>query len=390
MENRQNILNNLSNRVNIKLLLLMTTGMSLKEWKKLGQLDREISIYSRLADKLGAVDIYTYNLNEKRLLKDHKKISIAVQKQSRFWKIKIKSARLNSYLNYVWNIFNLFNKKKIFKSIDIIKTNQFRGSIFGVVLKKLFKKPLLIRMGWYHGHFNNPKGIKKIIENWVFKNSDKIIVTNILAKKYICNSYKIKNDILTVIPNAIDTNIFSPMSCQKKFDIVYVGRLHEEKNLELLISALMIIDKPLKILIIGDGNREIIEKIKLIKVHSLKYINHVSNYELPALLNTAKLFVLLSKYEGNPKTLLEAMSCGLPVIGNNAPGISEIINHGENGYLLNNDVKELCKLIELIINNSTDADNIGKRARHYIKNNYNIEKIITRETKIIKTLLLDY
>jgi glycosyltransferase involved in cell wall biosynthesis len=368
----------------------MTTGMSLQQWKELGQLDREISIYSRLADKLGKVDIYTYNLNERTLLKSHQKISIGVEKKSRFWKIRIKSTRLKSYLNYVWNIFNLFAKKKYFKSIDIVKTNQYKGSIFGVILKKLFKKPLLIRMGWYHGHFNSPTGIKKIMEKWVFKNSDNIIVTNILAKTYISDSYKIKKDILSVIPNAIDTNIFSPIACQKEFDIVYVGRLHEEKNLELLISALKIIDKPLKILIVGDGDREIIERIKIIKLHSLKYINHVSNYELPALLNKAKLFVLLSKYEGNPKTLLEAMSCGLPVIGNNVPGISEVINHGENGYLLDNNIKELCKLIELIINSSSDQNNIGKNARHYIENNYSIEKIIYREAKIIKNIISEY
>jgi len=368
----------------------MTTGMSLKHWKEIGQLEREISIYSMLADKLGYVDIYTYNLNEKGLLKSGQKLSIGVEKKSRFWKRRIKSTRLESYLNYCWNIFNLFVKSKYFKSIDIVKTNQYKGSLYGVILKKIFKKPLLVRMGWYHGHFNAPTGIKKALEKWVFKNSDKIIVTNILAKTYISDSYKIKKDILSVIPNAIDTNIFSPIACQKEFDIVYVGRLHKEKNLELLIGALKIIDKPLKILIIGDGDREIIERIKLIKIHSLKYIAHVSNYELPALLNKAKLFVLLSKYEGNPKTLLEAMSCGLPVIGNNAPGISEIINHGENGYLLDNNIKELCKLIELIINNSSDQNNIRKNARHYIQNNYSIEKIISKEAKIIKNIISDY
>lgn len=365
----------------------MTTGMSLREWEKLGQLDREILIYSRLADKLGAVDIYTYNLNEKTLLKSHQKISIGVQKESSFWKIRIKSTRLKSYLNYVWNIFNLFAKNKYFKSIDIVKTNQYRGSIFGVILKKLFKKPLLIRMGWYHGHFNSPIGIKKIIEKWVFKNSDKIIVTNILAKNYICDSYKIKNDILAVIPNAIDTNIFSPISCQKEFDIVYVGRLNEEKNLKLLISALKIIDKPLKILIIGDGDREILERIKLIKFHSLKYINHVSNFELPALLNKAKLFVLLSKYEGNPKTLLEAMSCGLPVIGNKAPGISDIITHNLNGLLIDNDPIQLKDVIKLILKDYQLADSLGRNARNYIVKNFKLEKIIKKESQIIRNLI---
>ena len=118
----------------------MTTGLSLRQWKKLGQLDREIAIYSKLAKQLGRVAIYTYGANESYLLNKIKSLEVGIEKKSRFWKRNIKSPRLRSYLNYCWNIYNLFAKRRYFQSIDIIKTNQYRGSLFGVLLKKLYKK----------------------------------------------------------------------------------------------------------------------------------------------------------------------------------------------------------------------------------------------------------
>ena len=368
----------------------MTTGMSLQRWKKLGQLDREISIYSKLAKKLDCIDIYTYGMNENHLLSEHKSLEVGVEKKSRFWARNIKSPRLHSYLNYCWNIYNLFAKRKYFNSIDILKTNQYRGSIFGVLIKKLYKKPLIVRMGWYHGHFKHPILRRKKVEEWVFNNADKVILTNELAKRYICDTYKIKSEDVAIIPNSIDTYLFSPCSHDKEYDVIYVGRLHKEKNLELLISALVLIKKPLKVLIVGDGDLEILKKIKAVNIHNIDYKKNVPNPELPNLLNKSRVFVLLSKYEGNPKTLLEAMSCSLPVIGNNASGISEIINDKETGLIVNNDPSELIKSIDKILNNNSFAKKLGENARQYIVENYNIDKIVNNEAQLIRSMLSNH
>ena len=365
----------------------MTTSMSLKKWKKLGQLEREISIYRKLAYKLGKVNIYTYGSNENSILNNERSIVIGAQKQSRLWRIKIKSARIRSYLDYCWNFYNLFAKHILFKSVDIIKTNQYRGSVFGVVIKKIYNKPLNVRMGWYHGHFKKLDRKKRIVEKWIFRNSDKIIITNKIAKEFICNSYNIKPESILVLPNSIDTDIFKPINSFKDIDIIYVGRLHEEKNLDLLFSSIKLIKRPLNILIIGDGDIKIFEKLLMINKHNVKNIRKVPNYDLPIYLNRSKIFVLLSKYEGNPKTLLEAMSCGLPVIGNNAPGISEIINDNDNGVLVDNNAIDLSKLIQLILKDSKFAEKLGINARLSIKENFHLEKIINKEVQMIKSIL---
>ena len=55
---------------------------------------------------------------------------------------------------------------------------------------------------------------------------------------------------------------------------------------------------------------------------------------MPQYYNRCKVYVLCSLYEGNPKTLLEAMACGCAVVGTNVLGIQEIIRHQENGLLV--------------------------------------------------------
>jgi glycosyltransferase involved in cell wall biosynthesis len=69
---------------------------------------------------------------------------------------------------------------------------------------------------------------------------------------------------------------------------------------------------------------------------------------LPKELVKHGIFFLISEYEGQPKSLLEAMSCGLAVIGRDSIGINDIIKHKKNGYLLRKDYGNLKNLLNLI------------------------------------------
>ena len=64
--------------------------------------------------------------------------------------------------------------------------------------------------------------------------------------------------------------------------------------------------------------------------------------------------------EGNPKTLLEAMSCGLACIGSNIPGINQIITHKKNGYLCNLDSKSIANAVVSVYNNKSLMTSIAR------------------------------
>ena len=91
--------------------------------------------------------------------------------------------------------------------------------------------------------------------------------------------------------------------------------------------------------------------------------------------------------EGNPKVLLEAMSCGIACIGSNIPGINQIINHKRNGYLCDLDSKSIAEGIKNVSENDELMKDLGKNARKDIINHYDLKKILKQEVDIYKTLL---
>lgn len=100
------------------------------------------------------------------------------------------------------------------------------------------------------------------------------------------------------------------------------------KNLFNLLQAVKQTSYSLDI--IGDSTlkRKIVSYIKENDIRA-NILGLVKNNEMPGLLNKYPVYVIPSFWEGNPKTLLEAMSCGLAVIGSDAEGISDCISNGK-------------------------------------------------------------
>ena len=108
---------------------------------------------------------------------------------------------------------------------------------------------------------------------------------------------------------------------------------------------------------------------------------------MPLLYNKYKVYVLCSRYEGNPKTLLEAMSCSCAVIGSNVGGIRNIIRHGENGLLFpDNDLKALYVAIQELLSSHEMCEKLGKKAYKYIKDNHSLESSLTKEFDLYQSM----
>ena len=108
---------------------------------------------------------------------------------------------------------------------------------------------------------------------------------------------------------------------------------------------------------------------------------------MPYILNQAKVFILPSYYEGHPKTLLEAMSCGLPCIGSDVTGIREDVEHIKTGYLCKTDYENIANAIEIILSDESLQKTIGKNAREYILKKYSIDQILKMELDVIQEVI---
>jgi glycosyltransferase involved in cell wall biosynthesis len=237
---------------------------------------------------------------------------------------------------------------------------------------------------------------------------DKIIfISHDIRKELVENQFSLKR--LVYIPNSVDISLFKPSENhgnRNSKNICFVGRLEVQKGVEYLIKAMDVIKsekKDTKLFIIGDGQlrtplEELCKKLEL-----NDYINFAGsvNNVLPYYHNS-KIFVLPSISEGMPLTLLEAMSCGLPVIVTLVGGNKEILdsnletgrtkishyNIGEYGILVNpEDIEGLAKAILKLLKDEELAKQLGEKARKLVENKFSLEKITNDYVDLYHSLM---
>jgi glycosyltransferase involved in cell wall biosynthesis len=204
------------------------------------------------------------------------------------------------------------------------------------------------------------------------------------------SSWKKKNNI-EVIPNAIAYFPDTISTCEQKKAIA-VGRLAYEKGFDLLIEAW----KPVyerhpdwELHIFGDGDQR--EKLlrliaeneldSVIKIHepSKDIYNHYLEHSM---------MIFPSRYlEALPMVLIEAMSCGLPLVAFDAPcGPKDVITEGKNGFLIKSgDIKTLSEKINTLIETNELRRSMGKSARE-MSLNYSEDKIMKRWVELFEKL----
>ena len=363
------------------LALFFTAGVSLKTWHDMGMIDREVAVYNKLSKYFKQIYFFTYGGSQDLRFKEYLAENITI----------IPTRCTSNFLLYSFLL--PFIHRKVLKSVDIIKTNQMLGSWSAVIAKLLYRNKLVIRTG-YMWSFNyskeNPKRHVKIsiirnLERLAYRAADAAITSSQMNFEYVIKNYRSHNMIL--IPNYIETGIFKPLKTDKiKGSICFVGRLSKEENLPALLEALKGLSCTLDI--IGNGPQE--EELKRLAADNsinARFLGNIPNHELPQILNAHELFILPSLLEGMPKTLLEAMACGLPVIGTNVEGIKEVIRHGGNGILCNTDSISIREAIISVMEDEGLRETLGNNARKTIEERFSLEKLIDRELELYSQLV---
>ena len=144
------------------------------------------------------------------------------------------------------------------------------------------------------------------------------------------------------------TNLSLPDDIVNKGDyFLFFGRLTAEKGVENLLMAFPRV-KNHKLKIAGTGTlKGVVEKAS-IDNPNIEYVGFKTEKELELLISNSSFIIVPSIcYENNPMTIIEAFCSGKPVIGADIGGISELIIHGENGYLFKpNDPESLISMIK--------------------------------------------
>ena len=288
----------------------------------------------------------------------------------------------------------IFSYKIIKKeNIDMIHAHWILPQgIVGVILKKIFKKPLLVTV---HGSDLFPLKSKffQALQKFVLKNMDHMTLNSKAAKNELIKRFPDCSQKIKVIPMGIDINLFKPRKLKKPFKyfknklLLFVGRLNEQKGVQYLIESMKDVAKSehnAKLLIIGEG--EYTNTLKELAINksvdsNIEFLGPIPHRGLAYYYNIADIFVMpsLSNKIGTESlglTLLEAMASGCAVVGTKVGGIPYIIKNGANGILVEQkDSKELANAIIFILKNQQKSRKMTRSAAEFARKNYTWEKV---------------
>ena len=233
--------------------------------------------------------------------------------------------------------------------------------------------------------------LKSAIDRWLqdfMRRCQHIIIPSESMREILVSEYGLKNNF-TVIPTGIELGAYQTASGEKihrkrnwEKDIVMisVGRLASEKNWPPLLqaTALVLKDYPrFRLVLVGDGpERKSLEDLAKelgIRKH-VTFIGSLSFSEVPSYMKAANLFGFASVTETQGLATLEAMAASLPVVAVDASGTRDILRHGQQGYLVENDPEALAAGIKKLLANPDRMQRFAEAA-HKRAQSFNIEKL---------------
>ena len=376
----------------LRVLLVMTWDVSLALWAEKGLLQREIRLYEELARKGVDVFILSWGGKEDSAFLQH--LDPAIKVISAYNHMPKPSSKI---LRAMLSLFASLFVRDAFKSTDIVKTNQMWGSWVSVIGSFIYRRKLLVRCGYELHDFTVRQGHGKLrcafvglMSKLAYGAAHRICVASAEDKAYVAKHFKIDQKKIAVHPNWIDTERFKPIDQEKKQNkILFVGRLTAQKNLKMLLDALEGTDLQLDIIGQGELHDALAEHVKN-KELNVNFLGSVPNDALPGIYNQYKIFVMPSDYEGNPKTLLEAMSCGLAVVGTDVPGIRSVIAHDKSGVLCEKTAQSLRQSLVDLMKDAPRIERLGGAARAQIAGNQSLAYMVEEELRCYDILMVGH
>lgn len=303
------------------------------------------------------------------------------------------SKYIQTYRDYLWWV-----KMRINKKYDLIHAHH---PIAAMVMKQVFPDTKLILT--LHSSYERELILNKEIEadgiehqflTKIYRElevtADCILTVSEAFKQYLAEYVEDVNAI-RVIPNGFDEKRFRPIAHENEVtQLISVCRLVPAKGLDILLKACAIVKQrghSFVLHIIGDGPiRTQLEElaIKLDLYDDIIFYGYMLHPE--EFMPFFDVFVLPSRAEAFGSVFAEAALCQLALIGTNVGGISEQIENGVNGILVNvEDEEALASALENVIIDPDYRYQLARSASERAKSDYSLERVIVQLNKVYRT-----
>ena len=283
------------------------------------------------------------------------------------------------------------------RAYDVIHAHShlYFSTVLSAIVRKIGSSPLVVTD---HGLISQtaPMWLQRLyiptIARWVYNTADGVICYTGVEKKQLID-LGVRPEKISVIHNGVNTGHFLPSpNIQKKKQILWIGKYVPGKGVEFLLHGFKTFSEKYPdytLMMIGRGPLKdyyfkLIKELEIEDKIALK--DFAENRDLPEIYQQSCVFVLPSLEEGVPRTILEAMSCGVPVACTKLPQLVNIVtgcgllfNIGDSGALAN-------ALITLI-SESSMAQTMGRAGREKAVSYYSWADTVEITTRLFNTLV---
>jgi glycosyltransferase involved in cell wall biosynthesis/peptidoglycan/xylan/chitin deacetylase (PgdA/CDA1 family) len=271
------------------------------------------------------------------------------------------------------------------KEIAVLHTCELYSNIFGLPGGALAAVPA--RIGSRRGFVETP-GLQAL-QRASYAAAHRIVANSRAAAERLRHE-GVGDEKIVVIPNGIDSTIFAARQYSPRpRQIAMVACLREEKRIDVLIGAapqILARFPDARFVIAGDGTcRESLVALagQLGVADRISFLGHRD--DVPAILAQADMFVLPSRSEALPNSVIEAMVSGLPVVASDVGGIPELVDDGKTGYLVPpGDPQALAAALGRLLEDPQRAAELGRAGRIKIEQNFSFDRMVDQ----IETLYL--
>lgn len=234
------------------------------------------------------------------------------------------------------------------------------------------------------------KTLVRYFESKTFEVSDRVVAVSNYTAKVVQDCFpEVK---VTPIQNGIDTDFFCPEderreseSESRPFRLLFVGNLSRRKGADLLQKVMEVL-----------GTEYCLEYTSGLRVRDLLSGDNViplgklGKYEVRDAFRRADVFLFPSRLEGLPLTVLEAMSCGTPVVTTHCSSMPEVIEDGVNGILCLPEVGSVVEAIKLLQQDSQKRHDMGLKARNHVAKRFNLSRMTKDYIDLFEMMFANY
>ena len=381
----------MSSNLPYRIGVLFSYQVSLAEWKQSGIMDREIRLYQEIAKKKNFDFLFiTYGGAEDiRLAQETEHISVLpIYEKRRPPRTKVGT--------FVHSLFLAWILRDDLKQIKLLKTNQVYGAWPILMFRLIQGRPILVRAGYewyrfvtYERRAMSFRTIVKVLSTMTYWIANRIHLPTVDDAEFVSNRFWVSPKKISVVPNCIDVRLFKPIQkVNRRSDrILFVGRPSPQKNLVLLLESLEGLKVGLDVVGIDETEGAVYLDIARRLDVSLSLVGKKPNLSMPEIYSGYQIYVVPSAYEGNPKSVLEALACGCAVIGTDVPGINNLLEHQVTGILVQPTVDGLREGISTVCSNTSLRQALSENGVKFIQHFHSLDSAIEKEIDAYSNLI---